>query len=142
MRKQKSSRKLLAFLFAPLVPSLYLVSTLDGLSQRWMVFVLIISILFSYLPCFFLGSFVVGLLKKLDSLNTLNVALCGALFGMVVFYLFGVFISIILGSSKSMTPTFWEMMTGALLGISVALPFGLISGFPMFGSTKEEEESR
>jgi hypothetical protein len=58
--------------------------------------------------------------------------LSGALFGMVVFYIFGFVIAALLGSPKGIVPAFGEMVSGALLGISVALPFSLISGFPLF----------
>jgi hypothetical protein len=67
--------------------------------------------------------------------------LCGALFGMVVFYAFGFVIAAVLSSPKGIVPTIGETVSGALLGISVALPYGLISGIPLFIGKRQDPGS-
>jgi len=59
--------------------------------------------------------------------------------GAVVFYVFGFGFSALMDSSKSMVPSFSELMYGAALGILVALPFGLIAGYPIRGTVHDIE---
>ena len=125
------NRRALAFIFAPIVPSVFFLFALHLTDPRLAAFVLLFSTLFSYLPCFVLGRPIVKYLERRNSLSVVNMALCGAFFGTIVFYVFGFVVAALLGSPKSIVPAFGEMLTGALLGISVALPFSLIAGFPL-----------
>ena len=130
------NRKILAFIFPPLLPSLFFVFSLHLSDFKIVALVLVFSLSFSYLPCILFGIPAVKFLEKRNSLSVVNMSLFGTLLGMVVFYIFGFVISMMLGSPKNIVPTFGDMMSGALLGISVALPFSLISGFPLFNSGK------
>lgn len=130
------TRKRLAFILAPLFPSIFFLFAFHLTGPRWSAFVLLFSLSFSYLPCWVLGAPLIRFLQKRESLSTVNISLCGALFGIVVFYVFGFVISAVLGSSKSIIPSLGELIFGALLGISVALPFSLISGFPILNSKR------
>lgn len=132
-----SKRRTLAFIFAPLPPSVFFLFALHLTDPRLAAFVLLFSISFSYLPCFLLGRPIVKFLERRNSLSVMSMTLCGALFGTVIFYIFGFVIAAVLGSPKGIVPTFGEMVSGALLGISVALPFSLISGFPLFSAKRQ-----
>lgn len=133
------NRKIVAFIFAPLLPSLFFVFALHLTNARLAAFVLVFSLSFSYLPCVLFGIPAIKFLERRDSLSVVNMSLFGALLGMVAFYIFGFVISMLLGSPKNIVPTFGEILSGALLGISVALPFSLISGFPLFASRKNRQ---
>lgn len=129
-------RRKLAFLFAPLFPSIFLFFSLHLADVRQAIFVLFFSVLFSYLPCLFLGIPLTRYLEKRNSLSVVTVTLCGALFGMIVLYGLGLVISVVLGSQGNSAPALMELASGALLGVSVALPFSLISGFPLCNSKR------
>ncbi|WP_158014516.1 hypothetical protein [Ralstonia solanacearum] len=126
----------MAFLFAPLFPSIFMLFALQLTDPKIAVFVLLFSFSFSYLPCLLLGIPLVRFLEGRNALNVINMTLSGVLAGVLVFYGFGFAISVVLGSTKSIVPTLGELVSGALLGFSVALPFSLISGFPLWREKK------
>lgn len=128
-------RRKLAFLIAPLFPSIFLLFAFNLADLRQAIFVLIFSIPFSYLPCLLLGIPLARYLEKRNSLSVVTVTLCGAIFGALVFYGLGFVISTVLGSKENSVPILRQLASGALFGVSVALPFSLISGFPLW-STK------
>ncbi len=126
----------MAFLLAPLFPSIFLLFALRLTDLRQAVFVLFFSVLFSYLPCLLLGIPLTRYLEKRNSLSVVTVTLGGTLFGILVFYSLGFVISVVLGSQKGAVPALRELLSGALFGFSVALPFSLISGFPLCSTKK------
>lgn len=129
-----NKRKWLAFTFAPLLPSVFFLFALHLSEPKLAIFVLLFSITFSYLPCLLLGIPLIKLLEKRNSLSVVNMTLCGTLSGVITFYILGFVISWMLGSSKSITPELGELVSGALLGASIAISFSLIAGFPLFSS--------
>lgn len=125
------SRDRLAFLIAPLFPSLLLLFVFRLTDIRLAALVLLLSIPFSYLPCFLLGIPLTRYLGRRNSLTVITVTLCGMLFGVLVYYGAGFAIATVLGSQKYFVPTLMDWAPGALFGFLVALPFSLISGFPL-----------
>lgn len=130
----RNSRKTLAFIIAPILPSLFFLVALHPSSVRLAAFMLVFSVPFSYLPCFLLGLPLMRFLEKRHSLNTLMLTISGALLGIIVFYIFGFVLSGVLSSSKGIVPGVGELGWGAALGALVAISFGLIAGFPLFKS--------
>jgi hypothetical protein len=127
-----NKREWVAFLLAPLFPVVFfeLVFIMSGSGLD--VFALLFSVPFSYVPCFLFCVSVMRILRARGMLSVTNVALCGVVLGAAVFYLFRFVFSAMLGSSADVVPAVSELVWGALLGLSVALPFGLIAGFPFF----------
>lgn len=121
----------LAFLMAPLVPSIYFLSMMDFASKNTIVMMLFYSLSFSYLPTIFVGIPLLLVLGRAGHLNILNVVIGGAIAGMIVFYVFGLVFMAMLGSAGNIAPSISGLIWGAISGISVALPFGLIAGIPM-----------
>ncbi len=128
------NRKMLAFLLAPIFPSIILLFIFGLTELKWILFLLLFSIPFAYLAILAVGIPLVFFLRKRNSLNALSVTLGGAIGGIAVFYVFGFVFSAILGSPKSIFPSLSELLSGGLLGISVALPFSLILGIPLLSS--------
>lgn len=125
------NRRILAFLFAPLIPSLFLVIALRLTDPKLAAFVRVFSLSFSYLPCILFGIPAIRFLKKRGALSVVSISRLGILLGVVAFYIFGYVIAMALGSPRNIVPSFGELVSGALLGVSVALPFSLIAGFPL-----------
>jgi hypothetical protein len=100
---------------------------------------LLIALSVSYLSCFVFGAVLISFLRHKRHLNTINLSIGGAVLGAVVFYIFGFGFSALLDASKSMVPSSSELLYGAALGVLVALPFGLIAGYPFIGTVHESE---
>lgn len=130
------SRKQLAFILAPLVPSIFILIWLRQSNFRIIIFSLIFSILFSYIPSIIFGIPLVKFLERKNLLNAALFSLCGAFFGIVVFFIFGFVISRVLGSQNATAPMLGELIGGAFFGVSVAFPLSLIAGFPLVGAKK------
>ncbi|WP_308366717.1 MULTISPECIES: hypothetical protein [unclassified Microbulbifer] len=128
-----NKRIILAFVFAPLVPTIYFLGFMEPVGKNVILMLLVYSICFSYLPTLLLGLPLVSYLRKVHRLNLVNVVAIGAAGGMIVFYVFGFVFSAMLDSSKSVTPAISELIWGAILGMSVAIPFSLIAGIPLSG---------
>ncbi len=124
-------REKLAFVVAPLFPSIFLLLVFRVADIRLAAFFLLFSIPFSYLPCLLLGIPLTRCLGRRKSLTVITVTLCGMLFGVLVYYGAGFAIATVLGSQKYFVPTLMDWAPGALFGFLVALPFSLISGFPL-----------
>lgn len=125
----------LAFVLAPLLPSLFFLISLQLSGHKIIILMLLFSLPFSYLPCLLFGIPLLSILKKKNKLNMVNFFICGALLGTIVFYTFGFVFSSFLDSTKNLIPGLTELFTGAALGASVAIAFCLIAGIPFF--TKE-----
>ncbi len=123
-----------AFALAPLAPSILLLIALHPPTVRSTAFMLVLSILFSYVPCFLFGFPLIRFLDKRQFLSTFTLTVGGALIGAIVFYVFGLFFSNLLGSPRSIIPGLRELVSGALLGSLVAISFGIIAGFPLLRS--------
>lgn len=124
----------LAFAISPMLPSAFFVFAFHLTDLRLATFVLLFSITFSYVPCLLFGVPLIKFLEKRGSLNIVNMTMWGSFLGMITFYFFGFIISSILGSPKNDISALKGLVSGALLGIAVALPFSFIAGFPLFGS--------
>lgn len=138
------TRQRLAFVLAPALPALYLlvmpILTKSVYTGRHDVFlVLLISLSVSYLSCFLLGVPLISFLRRNRFLNTIYLSVSSAVLGAAVFYVFGFGFSAVLDSSKSLMPSLSELFYGAALGVLVALPFGLIAGYPFTGTVQERE---
>lgn len=131
------TRMKLAFLLAPIVPSLFMVVLLYSSGYKAVILALMFSIPISYFSCFVFGFPIISYLKKKQRLNIINIVLSGALLGAIVFYIFGFGFSALLDSYRHPLPNLVELVSGAVLGISVALPFGLIAGLPFFKIKKQ-----
>lgn len=127
MRKK---RLVLAFLIAPLVPSIFIYMVSGDIGKNWLILMLLYSILFSYIPSLLFGIPLVSWLKKKHRLNLVNVVMYGAVTGIMVFYAFRFVLAAMLDSSASLVPGISDLIWGALLGVFVALPFSLIAGIP------------
>ena len=129
-----NKREWMAFLLAPLVPAVFFVLIFVISGSGFDIFAFLISVPFSYVPCFLFCISAMKILRARGKLSVANVALCGVVLGAAVFYLFRFVFSFMLGSSADFIPAVSELIWGALLGLSVALPFGLMAGFPFFSS--------
>jgi hypothetical protein len=127
-----NKREWRAFLLAPLIPVVFFVLVFMASGYGFDFFALLISVPFSYVPCFLFCVSVMRILRARGMLTVTSIALCGVVLGAAVFYMFRFFLSAMLGSSADLVPGVSELVWGALLGLSVALPFGLIAGFPFF----------
>lgn len=127
-----NKREWMAFLLAPLIPAVFFVLIFIVSGSGFDFFAFLISVPFSYVPCFLFCVSAMKILRARGMLSVTNIALCGVVLGAAVFYLFRFVLSAMLGSSADVVPAVSELVWGALLGLSVALPFGLIAGFPFF----------
>ena len=132
----RDHRRWLAFVLAPLIPSALFLFVLRPPTARVATLMLIVSTLFSYLPCLLLGLPLMKFLERRQSLTTVALTVGAAPIGAGVFYIFGLVFSALLGSPRSILPGVRELVSGALLGGFVAASFGLIAGFPLRRSKK------
>ena len=135
-------RQRLAFAMAPALPALWIFIFLEytnpGASGGvWEILIFAIALSVSYLSCFLLGAPLILFLKNKRHLNLIYITIGGAMLGGVVFYIFGIVLAMTLNTPRTMVPYLFELIWGAALGILVALPFGLISGYPLMGSVDE-----
>ena len=128
----RSTRLKWAYLIAPMLPSLLsLLVFKNEINVRYSFLVLIFSIPVSYLSCILFGLPLVSFLRKKEKLTIVNISVGGAILGSIVFYLFGFVFSYFLDSTPlSILPNLSDLIFGAILGVSVALPFSVIAGFP------------
>lgn len=126
-----------AYLIAPIVPSVILLVGFRLFDVRVFKFMAFFSVPVSYIACLLFGMPLISLLKKKHKLNLLNLAVAGAVIGILVFYLFGIGFAAIMGSQVSFTPDAIQLLWGAGLGLSVAIPFGLIAKLPLFVQSRE-----
>lgn len=138
------SRQRIAFALAPALPAVFLLvvphltnSAYTG--RHTAALVLIIALSVSYLSCFLFGAPLIFILRRNRKLNTVYLSIGGAVLGAVVFYVFGFGFSALLNSSRNLVPSVGELFYGAVLGVLVALPFGLIAGYPLFGAGGESK---
>lgn len=129
------SRLKLAFLLAPMMPSIFFLVSLGMSERNTIVMTLLFTLSFSYLSCLIIGVPLVAILKKKQCLNVVNIVISGAIIGSFVFYLFGFVFVAFLDSSKGLIPIPTELLWGALIGVLVAYPFSLIAGFPFWART-------
>lgn len=125
-------RLLLAFGLAPLLPSIIVVFAFRITSGSAATFALFFSLIFSYLPCLIFGAPLIRVLKIYNALTVPFMVLFGGALGAIVYYGFGILLSELFSSPRSLLPNFKELCWGGLLGSSVALAFSLIAGFPLF----------
>ena len=137
------NRTKLAYIIAPMFPTLYLVAILYSPGPpytvpNYLLLVLMFSLPTSYLSCLFLGYPFVEFLRERESLNLVSVVVGGSLLGAVVFYFVGGHgFSALLGSSMSGDAHVRALISGAALGIMVALPFSLIAGLPLIHAKED-----
>ena len=113
---------LLAILGIPLI----LLGGFQTPSFQWNFLIVGLALLTSYLGFFIAGFPLIYLLRRAGVLSLPALILSGPVFGIFVFYYFSLFLNYLLGTSASfgLSASLW----GALLGLSVALSFGLIAG--------------
>ena len=122
-----------AILLAPLIPVLYFSVLAHIFNDSKIAFItLLVSSLFSYGGFFLMGLPLIFLLKNNHWLSTVNLALGSMVLGIFVVYIFDWGFSIVLGSSNKGLFDWLQAAWGIGLAISVAIPFGLIAGFPFF----------
>ena len=126
-------------MLAPLLPSVLFFIALHPQTVRVTVLMLVLSILFSYVPCLLLGLPLIKVLEKRRSLSIVRLAVGGALIGAVVFCIFGFVLSGLLGSVNNAVSGVRELLSGAVLGLLVAALFGVIAGFPLFVPNTTEQ---
>lgn len=98
------------------------------------ILALFFSFTVSYFSCFIFGFPLVSFLKRRNKLNTTNLLVAGSLFGAIIFSLFGFGLSFVLGAPFEYHTILEELLWGAIFGGVVSILFGLIAGFPWFGS--------
>lgn len=117
----------LAAAMAPCVPAvLILASGFHTQSFQWTFLMVGLALLTGYLGFLAVGLPLVYMLRRVGLLSLPALMLSGAVFGVLVFYLFSLFLDFLLGSPASFK--LMASLLGALLGFSVALSFGLIAG--------------
>jgi len=129
-------REKLAFIISPLMPSLYFIALVgythegDGNDQN-LAFIMLFSLSASYLACFCFGIPTVLFLKKRKALSVFSVVGVGAALGVIVYSLVVALLSILIESNSHILPSVSDVMWGMFFGLVVALPLGLIAGYPM-----------
>jgi len=83
----------------------------------------------SYIGTLVLGLPLVVVLHRIHRLTLVPLLLCGSATGAVVFYLFLKVFALMLGSPLA-TVRIRDLVGGTMLGVLVALVFGLIAGIP------------
>ncbi|WP_157462078.1 hypothetical protein [Chitinimonas koreensis] len=126
----------LAFVLSPLFPVAYMLIMpyLSGGAYQGrydVLLVLLFSLPTSYISCLLLGLPLVRALRKRSALTLVNVVGGGVVLGMIAYYLFSWGFAAFLGSSIELTAQAEVLVWGAILGVMVALPFGLIAGLPL-----------
>ncbi len=86
------------------------------------------AVIVSYLGFFLVGLPVVFLLRRLRLLNLPALIVCGALSGVIVFSIFEVLLSVLLGTIEYFRLTVSGAIWGASIGAGVAALFGSIAG--------------
>ena len=132
------SRIRLAYALAPAMPScLYAALLVFENSSREIPSILFFSLPVSYAACLLLGLPLVPALRRLRCLNLVCVALGGAGLGILVW--FGVLGALApwLGSHFGELAGSSDLAWGAVFGLSVALPFGLIAGYPLTATARD-----
>jgi hypothetical protein len=116
----------IASLMAPCTPALFVFIGFLTQSFQWNFLIVGLALLTSYLGFFIVGYPLIYLLRRTGLLSLPVLMLSGLVFGVLVFYLFSLFLGFLLESSApfGLSATLW----GALLGLCVALSFGLIAG--------------
>jgi len=136
-----NKRLISAYLIAPLVPSILIVF-FDGIfsheNERHLstVIMILFSLPLSYVFCLIGGWFVIYLLKCINYLYIWSLVASGFLLGAVAWYLIGYLLAYLFGYTKEILPATHEIMGGGVLGVTVALPFGLIAGIPWYRKQK------
>lgn len=125
-----------AFIIAPLVPTLYFAYMIyfagsDNSGSTLKSMVILFTLILSYLACLVIGRGAIRFLNRRNMLTLPFVVLVGCCGGILVWYFFGYLIGFILSSERSLIPSIVDILWGAVLGVSIALPFAIIAGFPI-----------
>lgn len=128
------NRLILAYLLAPLIPTIIVV-LLDEIFRHdkagsATLLIALFSLPLSYLACLLGGSLLVYILNKMKALCLGYMLLGGFILGAVAWYFIGYLIAFLLESDRDLVPALLDIIGGGLLGVSVALPFGIIAGIP------------
>lgn len=125
-------RKTLATIIAPLMPAALLIIVPVLLTLSWpfnesdYLITAYISVAVGYIALFIIGLPLVYWLKSIDRLTLLNLAIGGAIGGIIVISIFGVMLGLLLSSTLSFNLV--TVLWGSVLGASVSLTYGAISG--------------
>lgn len=132
-----NKRLISAYLIAPLVPSVLIV-IFDGIfnseheGHLSTVIMIIFSLPLSYVTCLIGGWLVVCVLKYINLLYIWSLVSSGFLLGSTAWYFIGYLFAYLFGYTREIMPAIHEIIGGGLLGVAVALPFGLIAGIPWY----------
>jgi hypothetical protein len=127
-----------AFIFAPATPCIGLVVVLSGMDMRIAWLILLYSIPVSYGATFLVGIPIITIFKNANK-SVFVAALIGACSGAIIFYFYSLFFAWLIDSSTDTMNTFIQCIWGAVLGLLVAIPFGIISRFPVWSKGKTNE---
>jgi len=125
-------RKTLATIIAPLMPAALLIIVPVLFTLSWpfndsdYLITTYISVAVGYVALFIIGLPLVYWLKSINRLTLLNLAIGGAIGGIVVINIFGVMLGLLLSSTSSFNLV--TILWGSVLGASVSLTYGAISG--------------
>ena len=119
---------LLASTIAPCAPAILL--NIAGLASSSFTNYLItgFALVFSYAGFLMLGLPTLMVLTRMGVLNLATVLVSGAVLGVLVFYLFWLTLGVLLESSAPFNSLAY--LSGAALGFSVALCYGLLARLP------------
>lgn len=126
-------RKVLAVLLAPLAAPALAILIPVVQSRSWPFHYEVPVIVFSATLMGYGGFFLIGLpsillLRRFGWLNFPVLIVCGALSGIIVFNVFLVLLSTLLGTAEYYRPSLSGTLWGMTIGASVAALFGLIAG--------------
>ena len=130
------NRHALAFLVAPLAPSLFvialsLLNSGDGPTSRTLIVVLIPTLFVSYVATAMVGLPVLVLLRKALHVDVLRLATAGAVSGALVYYAVKLGLHWLGGASGFPPLTAQDLLFGLGFGGSVAFLYGVIAGYPL-----------
>jgi len=128
----KMTRITLAYVIAPITPSVLFAAMFQITEPKMIALMLVFSLPFSYVPSIFLGIPFVAFLSRKDKLSILNLLWASAALGSVVFLLFGLVFASVLESSAGAGTSLRLLVSGAVIGLIVAVTFGLIAGLPFY----------
>lgn len=122
---------LYAAIFAPWAAPLAVIAIALVSARGWpfhyeLPWVIVMSALFGYLGLVAIALPAVYVLRRRGRLTLAYLALAGVLGGVLIFFVFGLVLTMLLGSTASFG---WvNAAWGAALGLCVALAYGLIAG--------------
>ncbi len=134
----KNNRLKLAFAIAPL--SVPIVWAFVSATEGWTLIILSVATIFSYIGMIIVGLPALYILRKFSCLNLVTLGFFGLIGGILIFAIIGYILG--LGIDSSSPFDLMASMWGGLLGLLVAIVFGLIAGVEKITYNKQMQADK